>query len=79
MPLVISIAFFLVYHVTSITGEKFAKEGIITPLQGMWLSAMVLLPVGLFLIYKATHDSVIFDGEVYKQFFKRIYKSVKKT
>ncbi len=79
MPLVISIAFFLVYHVTSITGEKFAKEGIITPLQGMWLSAMVLLPVGLFLIYKATHDSVIFDVEVYKQFFKRIYKSVKKT
>lgn len=79
MPLVISIAFFLVYHVTSITGEKFAKEGIITPLQGMWLSAMVLLPVGLFLIYKATHDSVIFDGEVYKQFFKRMYKAVKKT
>ncbi len=79
MPLVISIAFFLVYHVTSITGEKFAKEGIITPLEGMWLSAMVLLPVGLFLIYKATHDSVIFDGEVYKQFFKRMYKAVKKT
>ncbi len=79
MPLVISIAFFLVYHVTSITGEKFAKEGIVSPFSGMWLSAMILLPVGLFLIYKATHDSAIFDSDVYKQFFKRLFKSLKKA
>jgi len=79
MPLVVSIAFFLVYHVTSITGEKFAKEGIISVFNGMWLSAMVLFPVGIFLIYKATHDSVIFDTEVYKQFFKRIFKVKKKA
>jgi lipopolysaccharide export system permease protein len=71
MPLVISVVFFLVYHITSITGEKLAKEGEIEPLRGMWFSSAVLLPVGLFLIYKATHDSVIFDAELYKSFFKR--------
>ena len=77
MPLVVSICFFLVYHVTSITGEKFAKEGVVTPFNGMWLSSFVLLPVGIFLIYKATADSVIFDMEVYKNFFKRLFKSKK--
>jgi lipopolysaccharide export system permease protein len=74
MPLVVSIAFFLIYHVTSITGEKFAKEGIISAFRGMWLSSFVLLPVGIFLIYKATGDSVIFDAESYKNFFKRLFK-----
>jgi lipopolysaccharide export system permease protein len=78
MPLVISIIFFLIYHVTSITGEKFAKEGIIPAANGMWLSSAVLLPVGVFLIYKATHDSALFDGEVYRSFFKRIFNLNKK-
>ena len=77
MPLVVSIIFFLIYHVTSITGEKMAKEGVIPPFKGMWLSAAVLLPVGIFLIYKATHDSVIFDGDVYRNFFRKFSKSKK--
>lgn len=78
MPLVVSIAFFLIYHVTSITGEKFAKEGIITVFRGMWLSSSILLPVGIFLIYKATHDSVIFDVDAYRSFFKNVIRKRKK-
>jgi lipopolysaccharide export system permease protein len=78
MPLVISVLFFLAYHVLSITGEKFAKEAIIPAWRGMWLSASVLLPIGLFLIYKATHDSVIFDRDAYLTFFKRLFSSKKK-
>jgi lipopolysaccharide export system permease protein len=70
MPLVVSVLFFLSYHIASITGEKFAREGIIPAWQGMWMSSMILLPVGLFLIYKATTDSRILDGDVYAQFFR---------
>ena len=32
------------------------------------------LPVGIFLIYKATHDSVIFDRDAYFSFFKKLFK-----
>ena len=71
LPLVISVLFFLVYHITSITGEKLAKEGEINPLEGMWFSSAILLPIGLFLIYKATSDSVIFDIELYKSIFRK--------
>lgn len=73
LPLVISILFFLAYHVMSITGEKFAKEGIIPAWRGMWFSSFILFPIGLFLIYKATHDSVIFDSDVYVNFFKKLF------
>jgi lipopolysaccharide export system permease protein len=71
LPLVISILFFLAYHITSITGEKFARESIIPSWQGMWLSSAILFPIGLFLIFKATHDSRLFDSEAYTQMFKK--------
>ncbi len=74
LPIVISIAFFLSYHIVSITGEKFAKEGVITVVRGMWQSSIILLPIGIFMVYKATHDSALFDADVYVNFFKRLFK-----
>jgi len=72
LPLVISILFFLAYHITSITGEKFARESIIPAWEGMWLSSAILFPIGLFLIFKATHDSRLFDSEAYAQLVKKL-------
>lgn len=73
MPVVVSVLFFLIFHVTSISGEKFAREGVVEPWLGMWISSALLLPVGIFLLYKATHDSALFDIEFYTGFFKRIF------
>ena len=39
---------------------------------GIWLSTMVLTPIGLFLISKANKDSVVFNIEGYQNFFKRL-------
>lgn len=74
LPLVVSILFFILFHILSITGEKFAKENVIEPVTGMWIAPLVLFPVGLLLIYKATHDSVIFDIDGYRNTVKRIFK-----
>lgn len=71
LPLVISVLFFLAYHIASITGEKFARENIIPAWEGMWMSSFILLPIGLFLIYKATRDSKLLDGDAYIQFFRK--------
>ncbi|MBK7851922.1 MAG: LptF/LptG family permease [Bacteroidetes bacterium] len=72
MPVVVSILFFVTYHVISISGEKFAREGVIPPFKGMWISSIVLLPIGIFLTYKATTDSALFDRDSYIRFFKRL-------
>jgi len=71
MPLVISVIFFLTYHIISITGEKFAREGVIVAYKGMWLSSVLLLPLGIFLMYKATTDSALFDRDAYVKFFNK--------
>jgi lipopolysaccharide export system permease protein len=72
MPVVVSVGFFVLYYMISISGEKFAREGIMTPFWGMWLSALILLPLGVFLTYKATTDSAIMNMDTYANFFKKI-------
>ena len=72
MPLVVAILFFLIFHLLNMFGEKFVKEDIATPFTGMWLSVLVLTPLGIFLTYKAMHDSALFNKEFYYRFFKNI-------
>jgi lipopolysaccharide export LptBFGC system permease protein LptF len=73
MPVVFSLIFFVLYHMVSITGEKLAREAVLTPFWGMWLSSAVLLPIGLFLTYKSTRDSALFDKHAYIQFLRKIF------
>ena len=49
-----------------------AKTGQWNIVSGIWLSSMVLLPIGLFLINRANKDSVVFNIEGYMFFFRRL-------
>jgi lipopolysaccharide export system permease protein len=74
-PLIFSIIFFMLFYFSSTTGEKFAKENTMTPFTGMWLASMVLVPIGLFLTYKAMHDSQLFNREFYSRIIAKMRKS----
>ncbi len=71
-PAVISVLFFVVYYVISLSGEKFAKELLISVPLGMFASTIILLPIGIFLTYKATTDAAIMNAETYILFFRKI-------
>jgi len=71
MPLVAAIIFFLIFHLLNVFGEKFVKENLASPFGGMWFAIMVLVPVGIFLTYKAMHDSQLFNKEFYSRAFKK--------
>ena len=80
LPVVMSIIFFLIYHIISTIGEKAAKEGSVSPVVGMWVAIFILAPLGIFLTYKATSDSVLFDIDYYKQLGKKfLAKYTKKS
>lgn len=74
LPVVMSILFFLIYHIISTIGEKSAKAGSINPILGMWIAILVLTPLGIFLTYKAAIDSAIFDIDYYKQKVLKLFK-----
>ncbi len=69
-PLFYAVLFFILYHVSSIIGEKLAEREKMEVFEGMWLSTFVLLPIGLFLTFKATDDSRILSADFYKKFFR---------
>jgi lipopolysaccharide export system permease protein len=72
MPLVISVVFFLIFHLLNMFGEKFVRNDTMTPLMGMWMSSFILIPVGIFFTYKAMRDSQLFNAELYSRIFNRI-------
>lgn len=78
MPLVFAIIFFLQFHLLNMFGEKFVKENLLPPFIGMWLAVIVLTPVGIFLTYKAMHDSQLFNKEYYNRAFKKVKNSFSK-
>jgi len=78
LPVVFSVIFFLIFHITSMSGEKMVDSGVMTPFTGMWFSSMVLLPIAVFLTYKAAKDAALFDRDTYIRFFNRISNVFKK-
>ena len=79
LPVVISVVFFIIYHLISTIAERMAVFGDLNMFLGVWLSSLVLLPVGLFFTFKATTDAALFDGDSWKKFFKRLFKKGDKT
>lgn len=74
MPVIISVLFFIIYYIITITGEKFAKELVWDVPAGMWLSSFILLPLGVFLSYKATNDSAIMNSDFYIEKLKKLVR-----
>lgn len=70
MPLVVAIAFFVVFHIMSITGEKLARTEAVEAWMGMWMASGMLLPIAFFLIRQARNDSQIFAKEWYLRMWK---------
>ena len=70
MPIVISVIFFVIYYIISTSGEKSAREGDWSSLLGMWISSLILAPIAVYLTYKATNDSALFDWDWYIGKFK---------
>jgi lipopolysaccharide export system permease protein len=76
MPLVAAIVLFLLFHLLNMFGEKFVKDDILSPVVGMWLSILVLAPLGALLTYKAMHDSQLFNKEFYFRLLKSFSVSI---
>jgi lipopolysaccharide export system permease protein len=78
MPVVISVIFFVFYYIISISGEKFVREDVWSPVTGMWISTFILLPIGIYLTYKSTNDAAIMSSEVYSQFFQQVWQTLRR-
>ena len=83
LPVTISVLFFVIWYIISLTGEKAVRQEILDPFTGMWISSLILFPIGVFLTYKATNDSAIMNTETYlkipKKIISKLVSKIKKT
>jgi lipopolysaccharide export system permease protein len=70
LPLVASVAFFVLYYVVGMIAEKAVRESAMGP-AGMWVSSFVMLPIGIVLTLQATTDSSLFDAGTWRKLFRR--------
>ncbi|MCR5049807.1 MAG: LptF/LptG family permease [Paludibacteraceae bacterium] len=77
-PVVISVIMFIVYYIIDNTGYKMAREALWPCWAGMWLSSFVLLPIGIFLTYKAATDSPLFNPEAWEKEYVRLKNKTKR-
>lgn len=56
LPMVVAILIFLSYHFIGIFAKNSAEEGSISPFLASWMSTLIMLPLGIFLTYRATTD-----------------------
>ena len=59
---IVAVLFFVLYWVIDITGTKLAKDGAATAFTGAFISTVILLPLGIFLSWKAVNDAKLFGA-----------------
>jgi lipopolysaccharide export system permease protein len=79
MPVLVSIGFFMLFYVLSITGDKWARESVVSIWFGSWIANIVLFTVGLVFLVQARNDSRLFDADAYFVFFDRVKNKWKKS
>lgn len=74
LPMVIAILLFLTYHFIGIFAKNSAETGTISPFLASWLSTGIMLPLGIYLTYRATTDQGLLDFSSLIEPFKKLLK-----
>lgn len=71
IPVIVSVLVFIVYYILDNSGYQMSRRGIWTVWFGRSLAPGVLVPVAIFVTYKANKDSVVFNLDAYRHFFRK--------
>ncbi|MDR2692028.1 MAG: LptF/LptG family permease, partial [Dysgonamonadaceae bacterium] len=72
VPTVLSVFIFILYYTVDLFGFKMARQGVWPVWQGMWLSTLLLVLLGVFFTYKAVNDSVMINPDAWKDVLQRL-------
>ncbi len=72
LPLIASVLLYIFYLVLSRIGESLAMKEVLPLQPAMWMATIIMLPIGIFLTYKAAHDSSLLQTDYYSKFIKRL-------
>ncbi|MGM9705570.1 MAG: LptF/LptG family permease [Prevotella sp.] len=72
MPVLISVLVFIVYYILDNSGYRMARGGMWTIWFGKSLAPGVLIPIAIFVTYKANKDSIVFNLDLYLNILRKL-------
>lgn len=78
VPILISIIFFIIFYIFSMTGEKWAKESFAPVFVGMWGGNFILFFIGIFFLFQARNDSRLLEADAYLVIFSKLIEKFRK-
>ena len=76
VSLIISVLFFVLYYVINISGSKLARDGAVETPIGVFISAAVIAPIGVFFTWKAMRDAELFNMDQFTTWWRRLKSKV---
>ena len=76
---IIAVLFFVLYWVVDITGTKLAKDGAVSAAAGVFISTIVLFPIGMYFTWKAVNDSALFNTENIGSWWRKVKSKIMST
>ena len=71
-PVIIAVLVFIAYFILDNTGYRMARGGLWAIWFGRAMAPCILGPIAVFVTYKASNDSGVFNQDVYRAFFTRL-------
>ena len=72
VPVLISVAFFIVFYVLGEMSRKWAEELVMNPQLAVWFPNLVLLPIGIVFLIQARLDTRLLETDFYRVWAERI-------
>lgn len=72
IPVIVSVLVFIVYYILDNSGYQMARRGIWAVWFGELLATMVLVPLAVFVTYKANKDSAVFNFDAYRNVLMKL-------
>ncbi|MBQ2535952.1 MAG: LptF/LptG family permease, partial [Bacteroidaceae bacterium] len=70
-PVVVAVIIFIAYYIIDTGAMKVSREGEMPVWFGMWISTLVMAPLGVFFTVKSNNDSAVFNMDAYVNLWKK--------
>ena len=71
-PVVVAVIIFIAYYMIDTGAMKVSREGGMPVWLGIWLSTLVMAPLGIFFTVKSNNDSAVFNIDAYTNLWKKL-------
>ncbi len=78
IPTLIALGLFVFYQLLTMAGERMAKNQIIEPWLGMWISTVVLLPLSIWITWRAMKETTFGQGNAISRGFIKLARLFKR-